>query len=207
MLEELYTDEFKLCCSYYHPNLAPVRCQAPIDELSSCDDLLAQNFFRVALWLLACLALIGNLGVVIFRACFMPEKTVSLSSLLVKNLCVSDLLMGVYMTMIGVADALMRGDYISQESEWRASIYCKIAGFLSFLSSEVSAFTLCLITFDRMLVIVFFPFRHGFHFSKLAAHLVCSLSWLLGLVLASVPLLTGLDFFPSMEGDYRHNWI
>ena len=64
---------------------------------------------------------------------------------------------------------------------------CKIAGFLSFLSGEVSAFNICLITIDRFLVLKF-PFSK-FHFSKNSALAACGVIWCIGILLASIPLL------------------
>ena len=57
---------------------------------------------------------------------------------LVMNLCVSDCLMGVYLAIIGAADAQYRGHYVTQDSQWRHSASCQAAGFLALLSSEVT---------------------------------------------------------------------
>ena len=146
----------------------------------------------MALWLLACLAVVGNLGVFIERQ-FLKKSSFP-SSLLVKNLCCSDLLMGVYLLVIGAADARLRGEYVAREAEWKASSTCTAAGFLSFLSSEVSAFTLCLVTLDRVLVICF-PFKQGLHLTPRSALLLCGLAWLAGLAFALAPLLAGMDFY------------
>ena len=196
-LEQLSTDEPKLCCSYFHVEstaLAASNCRAPRDELSSCDDLLAQDFFRVALWLIACLAVVGNVGVLAFRQLSSKDKASSPSALLVKNLCAADLLMGVYLLMIGAADARLKGDYVARDSEWRASASCAAAGFLSFLSSEVSAFTMCLITLDRVLVICF-PFLRSVHLTVRSARLLCLAVWAAGAALSSVPLLAATQSY------------
>ena len=67
-LRELYVDDPKLCCSYFHPDPSVLdQCHAPEDELSSCDDLLQTDVFRVFLWLLASLAIVGNVGVLVYR--------------------------------------------------------------------------------------------------------------------------------------------
>lgn len=50
-----------------------------------------------------------------------------------------------------------RGHYIEVADEWRRSGLCKLSGFLSTLSSEVSVLTLVFITIDR-LVSICFPF-------------------------------------------------
>ncbi|KAL8566701.1 hypothetical protein ACOMHN_050350 [Nucella lapillus] len=95
--------------------------------------------------------------------------------------------MGIYLLIIGIADKAYRGIYIWKDTEWKNSAICKLAGFLSFLSSEVSAFIICLITFDRF-VALRFPLS-GFHFSKRSAHVACIVMWAVGFILAAVPLL------------------
>nr|KAG5698617.1 hypothetical protein BaRGS_027128 [Batillaria attramentaria] len=95
--------------------------------------------------------------------------------------------MGVYLAVIGVADRLYQGNYLWKDREWKHSTACKAAGFLSLLSSEVSAFIVCLITLDRFLVLRF-PFSH-FHFHRRSAHVACVIVWAVGLVLAAIPVL------------------
>ena len=202
-LQELSTDATKLCCPYFHaecPALLPPACHAPTNELSSCDALLAQDLFRVALWLLAGPALLGNLGVLLYRQFWAAQTSATSFVVLVKNLCLSDFLMGVYLLMIGVADASFNDEYVAREREWRESAACTAAGFLSFLSSEVSAFTMCLITLDRALVVCL-PVRRGWHVTRRAALALCGLAWAAGLALASVPLLV-----PD-TGSYGQNGI
>ncbi|XP_070203110.1 G-protein coupled receptor GRL101-like [Littorina saxatilis] len=191
-LEELHTDESKLCCHYFHPTV--LRCYAPFDELSSCSDLLAQDFFRAFLWVLSCQAIVGNIGVLVYRVVIATHNSASASVVLVKNLCLSDLLMGIYMMVIGVADVQFRGEYVAQENGWKSSVTCTVAGFLSFVSSEVSAFVVCLITLDRVLVICF-PFHSHLHLSHVVTVILCCGAWVLGCVLAAVPLLAGLEFY------------
>ncbi|XP_070188600.1 relaxin receptor 2-like [Littorina saxatilis] len=102
--------------------------------------------------------------------------------------------MGIYMTMIGVADALFRGEYVVKENDWKDSIACTTAGFLSFVSSEVSALVICLITLERVLVICF-PFNKHIHLSRRLAIVTCCGVWLVGFALASAPLVAGMDFY------------
>nr|KAG5685517.1 hypothetical protein BaRGS_024254 [Batillaria attramentaria] len=103
------------------------------------------------------------------------------------NCTCHDFLMGVYLAIIGVADLVYKGTYLWNDVKWKVSGACKAAGFLSFLSSEVSAFIICLVTLDRFLVLRF-PFSR-LHFKKHSAHLTSALVWTIGLVLAVVPLL------------------
>ena len=66
--------------------------------------------------------------------------------------------MGVYLFIIAMADVTYRGAYIAYERTWREGSVCKLAGFLSTFSSELSVVTLTSITFDRFVAILF-PLR------------------------------------------------
>ncbi|XP_070181926.1 G-protein coupled receptor GRL101-like [Littorina saxatilis] len=167
--------------------LDPSDCHAPKDEISSCDALLRSEVFRLFLALYALLALLGNLGSFFYRV-FIDKASVKLGfNVFVTHLCVADFLMGAYLAIVGVADRIYDGDYRWNDSEWKHSAACKVAGFLSLLSSEVSAFLICLITLERFLVIGF-PHK-TLRFSRWSAHVACVTLWILGLLLAAVPLL------------------
>ena len=96
--------------------------------------------------------------------------------------------MGVYLVIIGTADELYRGRYLWHEQDWKGNAMCTLAGFISLLSNEVSAFMICLITVDRFLVL-HFPFSE-FHFKGRSAIIASGLAWLSGLLLAAVPLFS-----------------
>ncbi|KAL8570214.1 hypothetical protein ACOMHN_029914 [Nucella lapillus] len=109
----------------------------------------------------------------------------------VTHLCASDLLMGLYLAVIGVMDRKYKGSYLWNDESWKTSATCKLTGFLSLLSSEVSAFIICLITLDRFLVLKF-PFS-DLHFRRVSGHAVCGAVWVFVIILASLPL------FPAFE--------
>ena len=186
-LEAVYSDNYKLCCSVILPKgFNPRNCYAPSDEVSSCDDLLRSNVYCILLAFFAVSSLLGNLLSFMFR---ILHKSASTSGfcVFVTHLCVSDFLMGVYLAIIGTADSLYRGSYLWQDEHWKHSILCQVAGVLSLLSSEVSAFIICLITLDRFLVLQF-PFSQ-IRFNHRSASVACGMVWCGGLVLAVVPLM------------------
>ncbi|XP_070196645.1 G-protein coupled receptor GRL101-like [Littorina saxatilis] len=184
----MYADDFKLCCKATLPaNFDPENCHAPADDIASCEDLLRSDVYRVFLWLFAILAVLGNAGSFVARFYLQNESFQSSFNVLVTSLSVADFLMGVYLAIIGVADQVYRGRYLWQGETWKNSIACKTAGFLSLLSSEVSAFFICLITLDRLLVLRF-PFSRC-HLSKKSALIACGIAWVIGFILAVIPLL------------------
>ena len=186
-LQSVRADNFKLCCPANLPaGFNPANCKAPFDEVSSCEALLRSDVYRFFLSTFSALALLGNLGCFLLRSvCFKSGK--SGFGVFVTHLSFSDFLMGVYLAIIGVADRLFQGTYLWEDIRWRESTACKVAGFLSLLSNEVSAFIICLITLDRFLVLRF-PFK-SLHFKNKSAHVTCGLVWVVVALLATVPLL------------------
>ena len=103
------------------------------------------------------------------------------------NLCLADALMGIYLIIIGAADYTYSGVYIFHDQQWKSSAWCKLAGFLSMLSSEVSALLICIITHDRYLV-VRFPLGQ-MNYNITSTYVTCTLLWIFGIFLAAIPLL------------------
>ena len=189
-LQSVQAMNFKLCCQANLPeDFNPLHCHAPSDEISSCEALLRSNIYRGFLAGFAVMALVGNLASIVVRT--IRSKIKLGFDVFVINLCLSDFLMGLYLAVIGVADRVYLGSYLWEDSTWRYSAACQVAGFLSLLSSEVSALIVCLITVDRFLVLRF-PFSQ-LHFSPRSALVVSLLVWLFGLLLALLPLLPAMS--------------
>nr|KAG5699356.1 hypothetical protein BaRGS_008264 [Batillaria attramentaria] len=134
----------------------------PLQQLRNCGSFVYRVFVK---------SVANNMGYEVF----------------VTHLSVSDFLMGLYLAVIGVADRHYLGTYLWEDTAWRHSPACKVAGFLSLLSNQVSAFIICLITLERFLV-VRFPFS-DLRFRKRSAQLACAVAWVAGHVVAAVPLI------------------
>ena len=187
-LETVRGDNYKLCCPATLPvgfNVA--NCQAPEDEISSCETLLRSETYRIFLSLFAASSLLGNAGSLVYRVLVSKNVGKTTFGIFVVHLCVADFLMGVYLTVIGVADRLFMGTYLWNGLTWTRSPGCRTAGFLSLLSSEVSVSFIGLITLDRFIVIRC-PFTTR-RFRPWSAHVASGAVWLFGIVLAAVPLL------------------
>ena len=187
-LRTVYAENYKLCCKATLPDYFDLnKCFAPTDEISSCEELLRSNLYRFFLWIFASMSILGNLGSFVYRLCSKERASKVGFDVLVTNLSVSDFLMGVYLVIIGAADRLYHGNYIWHDKSWKSSVLCQIAGCLSLLSSEVSAFIICLITLDRLLV-----FRYPFsavRFRRQSAKIACGIAWAIGFALAVIPFL------------------
>ncbi|XP_025079761.1 G-protein coupled receptor GRL101-like [Pomacea canaliculata] len=187
-LQNVFADNYKLCCPVIlPPGFNVLNCHSPSDEVSSCDDLLRSGVYRAGVAIFASLALLGNLSSLVYRLMLHKTSGNVGYDVFVTNLCVADFLMGLYLLIIGIADFRYRGSYVWEDVGWRNSSLCKLAGFTSLLSCEVSVFIIFLITVDRFLVLRF-PFSQV-HFGKRSAQCACAVSWLTGVALACVPLL------------------
>ena len=185
-IETIVTDNYRLCCPGILPRgFCSDKCYSPDDEISSCDALLRADIFRLFLIVYALLALVGSFLYTV--CCKKPAKKQLGFDIFVTPLCVSDFLMGVYLAIIGVADRWYHGTYEWNDITWTHSAMCQLAGFLSFVSNEVSAFLICLITLERLLS-VRFPHKN-LNFKARSANIASFAGWLVGVVLAAVPLL------------------
>ena len=189
-LRHVLADNYKVCCPAALPEgFVADRCVAPSDEISSCDALLRSNLYRFSLAVFAALAMAGNILSLVLRTFVLKGKQHSGYTVFVTHLCASDFLMGLYLAIIGMADRIYLNTYLWDDTGWKNSVVCKIAGFLSLLSSEVSASIICLVTVDRFLVVQF-PFSR-LRFQWRSAQFGCLVLWTMGIVLAAVPLLPG----------------
>ncbi|KAH3712735.1 hypothetical protein DPMN_072490, partial [Dreissena polymorpha] len=190
-LDYLLTDEFRFCCAARVVG----RCLPEPDEFSSCTDLMSNYVLRASIWILGLVAFWGNIVVVVWRT--MDLRNGKVHSFLITNLAVGDFLMGGYLMIIAVVDAYYRGNYILYDRFWRESVLCKVAGFLSTFSSELSVLTLTVITLDRLICIIF-----PLHFRRLklkGAFCVMSFVWVTVSVVSAIPLL-GIDYFGNFYG-------
>lgn len=118
-------------------------------------------------------------------------------SFLITNLAIGDFFMGVYLLIIAVVDTYYRGIYSIYDKIWRESFLCKFAGFISTFSSELSVFTLTVITIDRLICIIF-PLKVK-RLGLKKAFVVMPCVWTLVFFLSASPLL-GFDYFSNFYG-------
>ncbi|KAK3850359.1 hypothetical protein Pcinc_042933 [Petrolisthes cinctipes] len=185
-LEYIYFDEFQLCSLALHVRV----CEPKGDGISSVEHLLDSLVLRISVWVMGVLACVGNLLVLVGRLVVKEPNRVH--SFYIKNLSLSDFLMGVYLFVIASHDAYFRGAYIRHEYTWRRSWQCNLCGFLSTLSSEASVLTLTTITLDRYFSIVH-PLTLKERTLRIAI-VVMSMTWTLAATLAFLPL-TGINYY------------
>uniref|UniRef100_A0A3Q0T0B0 Relaxin family peptide receptor 2a n=1 Tax=Amphilophus citrinellus TaxID=61819 RepID=A0A3Q0T0B0_AMPCI len=190
-LSHIYFKKFQYCS--YAPHVRS--CKPNTDGISSFEDLLANMVLRVSVWVMAFITCFGNLFVIGMRSLIRAEN--NLHAACIKVLCCADCLMGVYLFFVGVFDVKFRGQYNRNALLWMESVECRTIGFLAMLSSEVSVLLLTYLTLEKFLVIVF-PFNN-LRPGKLQTGVVLASIWLLGFIIAAVPLMNE-DAFGNYYG-------
>ncbi|XP_019647136.1 PREDICTED: relaxin receptor 1-like [Branchiostoma belcheri] len=190
-LQSLYFSKFQYCGFAPHVR----NCQPYTDGISSFEDLLANVVLRTCVWIVSIVTCTGNTGVIIGRTAIKQENKVH--SFFIQNLCASDLIMGIYLLIIGSKDVMLRGVYNQHAEEWKVGYGCKLSGFLAMLSAEVSVLLLTYMSVERFLCVVF-PYRDN-RPDRWQAGVTILLIWLGGFLLALVPLMVP-EYFGNFYG-------
>ena len=182
----LITDAYKFCC-VKPQDLPEENCYPQKNEFSSCSDLMRNDALRALLWIIGLFSLLGNGASLIYRFLYDRERLKMGYGIFVSNLAAADFLMGVYLIIIASADVGFRGTYIYKDEAWRFSVWCKLAGILSTVSSEASVLFICLITLDRIFVIKY-PFGQV-RFTTTSAVVSSGIVWVVVCVIGILPVI------------------
>ncbi|KAJ8918658.1 hypothetical protein NQ315_014977, partial [Exocentrus adspersus] len=166
------------------------RCRPLSDGISSNNQLLYKPIFRYTNWITCFATCAGNIMVLFGRYMFRDENKVL--SLIIKNLAVSDLLMGIYLLLIGIHDMKYRNIYNLEAQNWMASWSCTVTGIIAMVSSEVSVLLLVFMSVDRFLIIAI-PYGRYSALTMRETVIALTFIWCLGIILAVFPALAYLS--------------
>ncbi|XP_038071545.1 follicle-stimulating hormone receptor-like [Patiria miniata] len=130
-----------------------VNCSPRPDAFNPCSDVMGYSFLRVVVWFIASTAMVGNLIVMVVLIAYKRKMTVP--KFLMCNLAFADFCMGIYLLIIASVDVYTLRVYFNHAIDWQFGAGCKIAGFISVFSSELSVFTLTVLTIERWYTIIY----------------------------------------------------
>ena len=159
-------------------------------QFLTCGRLLGNLSQRVFMWMLGLFSVVCNISVFIYQ--LRRQEGNKVQRMFISSLSCSDMLMGIYMVMIASADLYYR-NYFPSEA-WRVSIPCKVAGTLSFLSSEASVFFVTLISIDRLMGIRFTFSRY--RIQTRSSRVLVFVFWVIALALS-----ISSTFIPNINPD------
>ncbi|KAM6221174.1 LOW QUALITY PROTEIN: lutropin-choriogonadotropic hormone receptor [Rhynchocyon petersi] len=163
-----------------------LRCAPEPDALNPCEDIMGYDFLRVLIWLINIFAILGNMTVLFVLLTSRYKMTVP--RFLMCNLSFADFCMGLYLLLIASVDLQTKGQYYNHAIDWQTGRGCSTAGFFTVFASELSVYTLTVITLERWHTITYaiqldqkFRLRH--------AILIMVGGWLFCTLIAVLPLV------------------
>lgn len=177
--------------SSFNGHVGSVKCLPTPGPFLPCEDLFDWWTLRCGVWVVFLMAMLGN-GTVVFVLIFSRSK-MDVPRFLVCNLAAADFFMGLYLGFLAVVDASTLGEFRMYAIPWQMSSFCQFSGFLAVLSSELSVYTLAVITLERNYAIT-----HAMHLNKRLslrhAGYIMSLGWIFALSMATLPLFGVSDY-------------
>ena len=85
---------------------------------------------------------------------FIDNNVAFANHLLIINLALADLLMGLYLLILSIFDALYSGIYCLKSMEWLSSNTCSFLGVLVVVSSQTSVLTLVILCTVRLITVL-----------------------------------------------------
>lgn len=190
---EEYFEEETQPTKMYNAEMPPgsVQCLPLPGPFLPCQDLFDWWTLRCGVWVVFLLAMLGN-GTVVFVLIFSRSK-MDVPRFLVCNLAAADFFMGIYLGMLALVDASTLGEFRMYAIPWQMSVGCQAAGFLAVLSSELSVYTLAVITLERNYAIT-----HAMHLNKRLslrhAGVIMFFGWTFSITMAVLPLFGVSDY-------------
>ncbi|XP_034754099.1 lutropin-choriogonadotropic hormone receptor [Etheostoma cragini] len=163
-----------------------LKCTPIPDDFNPCEDLLGFSFLRCLTWIITVFAVTGNLAVLAML--LISHHKLTISKFLMCNLAFADLCMGLYLMLIAFMDYLSRHQYYNHATNWQTGLGCGVAGFLTVFASELSVYTLTVISLERWHTIT-----NAMHVNKrlrmrhVAA--IMGAGWVFSLLVALLPLV------------------
>lgn len=171
---------------FYCLNNPFVKCTPKPDAFNPCEDLLGFAFLRSLTWIITICAVTGNLAVLVIL--LVSHRKITISRFLMCNLAVADLCMGLYLMLIAFMDFHSRHQYYNHATDWQTGPGCSTAGFLTVFASELSVYTLTVISLERWHTIA-----NAMHVNKRLrmCHiaLIMGAGWAFSLLVALLPLV------------------
>ncbi|NXK36104.1 FSHR protein, partial [Piprites chloris] len=162
-----------------------VACSPKPDAFNPCEDIMGYNILRVLIWFISILAITGNIVVLIILISSPYKLTVP--RFLMCNLAFADLCIGIYLLFIASVDIKTKSQYYNYAIDWQTGAGCNTAGFFTVFASELSVYTLTVITLERWHTITYAMQLHR-KVRLRHAVIIMVFGWLFAFTVALLPI-------------------
>ncbi|KAM4678871.1 follicle-stimulating hormone receptor [Amazona ochrocephala] len=163
-----------------------VACSPKPDAFNPCEDIMGYNILRILIWFISILAITGNIVVLIILISSQYKLTVP--RFLMCNLAFADLCTGIYLLFIASVDIQTKSQYYNYAIDWQTGAGCNAAGFFTVFASELSVYTLTVITLERWHTITYAMQLHR-KVQLRHAVIVMIFGWMFAFTVALLPIV------------------
>uniref|UniRef100_A0A8V0YC49 Leucine rich repeat containing G protein-coupled receptor 5 n=1 Tax=Gallus gallus TaxID=9031 RepID=A0A8V0YC49_CHICK len=168
-----------------------VQCSPSPGPFKPCDHLFGSWLIRIGVWTIVGLTFVCN--ALVTATVFRSPLYMSSIKLLIGLIGIVNALMGLSSGVLASVDASTFGSFAQYGAQWESGIGCQMTGLLSIFASEASIFLLTLAALERA-----FSIKHATKFetksSIASVKIAIFFCFILALVIAVIPLLTGSEY-------------
>nr|CAD7399966.1 unnamed protein product [Timema cristinae] len=172
-------------CGNLSVSSTSVHCRPEPNPFNPCEDIMGYTWLRVSVWFVVVTACFGNLAVLLVLLSRMMD--VSVPKFLMCHLAFADLCMGVYLLILASMDLHSSTVYFNYAYDWQIGTGCQVAGFITVFASQLSIFTLTILTLERWFAITYAIYLNKRLKLCTAAQIMAG-GWTYSLVMAALPL-------------------
>ena len=171
-------------------------------------EILGNWFIKIVCWFMGILAILFNLFTVVNESLSLKDcetEQMMISKVLMSLIGSGDFLIGLYLVIISIYDSIIFGkEFCRKQAEWLSGTPCLTLGVISTFGSQVSLFTMTILSVIRMYGLTCAPMRVPGPVSRKSILKITSLVMIAitaALMVAVTPLLPSLeDYF--VQGIY-----
>ena len=176
------------------PPPGDVICLPKRDAYHPCEDIMGAKWLTAVSLIVGTVALVANLVVVIVM--LTSDRRLNVHRFLMSNLAFADFCLGLYIFILVCVSLDTSGEFYNHVKAWQYGAGCKITGFLAVFSTELSVYTLTVITVERFFAIVY-AMEVNYRLSLRKAVKIMISGWLFAFLMAIIPL-AGVNSYQSV---------
>ena len=147
-LKVILTNDYRVCCIL----TKNTKCPAKPPWYKSCSNLLPDIYIKITFYCLSLLIITGNITSLLYLK-FLKMNTAF--DIIVRFVNFSDLLCGIYIFILWIADIYFRGEFALQETNWISHPICFVAFGMSLHFSLFSPCILLFMSLSQMLIVIY----------------------------------------------------
>ena len=144
----ILTNDYRVCCIL----TKNTKCPARPPWYKSCVNLLPNIYIKITFYCLSLLIIAGNITSLLYLK-FLKMNTAF--DIIVRFVNFSDLLCGIYISILWIADIIFMGEFALEESNWISHPICFVAFGVSLLFSLFSPSILLFMSLSRLLIVIY----------------------------------------------------